>query len=118
VNKTYKSVLTILAVVAVSGCATKATMYQWGSYEEQVYATYSDPGKVSAEEQLAKLESDYEKARSTNKPVPPGYNAYLGYLYFQVGKADQALHAFETEKQIYPESAVYMDRLIARLKKN
>jgi hypothetical protein len=48
--------------------------------------------------------------------VPPGYHAHLGFLYFQVGKPDQALQSLQTEKALFPESTVYMDRLIARIK--
>lgn len=113
--RTVKSLFLILMLAAaLAGCA-KPLLYQWGSYEEQVYALYSDPGKISLEEQLQYLEQNYQKARSANRPVPPGYHAHVGYLYFQLGKADQALQSFETEKALFPESAVYMDRLIARV---
>jgi hypothetical protein len=47
--------------------------------------------------------------------VPPGYHAHLGYLYYQSGKADQALQSFETEKQLFPESTRFMDLLISRM---
>ena len=41
----------------------------------------------------------------------------MGYLYFQIGKLDQARQEFETEKAEFPESAVFMDRLLANLRK-
>ena len=107
-----------VALLALIGCAQKPTsLYQWGTYQPQIYALYSDPGKVSPEEQIAKLEEDYQKARSTNQAVPPGFHAHLGYLYFQAGKADQAVQSFNTEKALFPESTVYMNRLIAQIKK-
>jgi hypothetical protein len=106
----------LIAAVILAGCAGRPLFYEWGSYEEQVYAMYTDPGKISIEEQLLYLEKDYQKARSADKPVPPGYHAHVGYLYFQLGKTDQALQSFETEKALFPESAVYMDRLIARIR--
>jgi len=76
---------------------------------------FSEDSKVPFETQIEKLEADYQKARAGTKPVPPGYHAHLGYLYFSVGKKDQALQSFTTEKALFPESAQYMDRLIARL---
>ena len=115
-RKTITLFLVLLAATVLAGCTRKPLLYQWGSYEEQVYAMYSDAGKVSIEEQLQRLERDYQKARATDKPVPPGYHAHVGYLYFQLGKADQALQSFETEKTLFPESAMYIDRLIARIK--
>jgi len=100
----------------VSGCATP-TLYSWGHYEELVYVSYAQPGKVSPEMQVEKLEEDYQKARANNKRMHPGVHAHLGYLYFQLGKVDQALQEFATEKAEFPESTVFMDRLISNLKR-
>lgn len=110
---------TLTAALLLTGCASNpGNLYQWGSYENQIYAMYSDGGKSPPEQQIAALEADYQKARAANKQVPPGYHAHLGYLYFQTGKADMALQSFNTEKALYPESVQYMDRLIARLTQN
>ncbi len=107
----------LLALVGLlSGCATP-TLYSWGHYEELVYTSYAAPGKVSPEMQVEKLEQDYQEARATNKRMHPGFHAHLGYLYFQLGKVDQALQEFATEKAEFPESAVLMDRLISNLKR-
>lgn len=108
-------ILLLLAVAMVAGCERKHLHYAWGSYEDQIYAMYSDTGKVPVEQQIEELERDYQVARSENRPVPPGYHAYLGYLYYQIGKVDQSLQSFETEKQLFPESKKYMDFLISRM---
>ncbi len=115
-RKTTCSFLILLAATVLVGCAGKPLLYEWGSYEEQIYAMYSDTGKAPIEKQLEDLESDYQKARAADRPVPPGYHAHVGYLYFQLGKVDQAVQSFVTEKTLFPESTVYMDRLIARIK--
>ena len=106
----------ILLLALLTGCASP-TIYWWGHYEDILYVMYSAPDKMPPERQLELLEADYQKARSQNKPVPPGWHAYLGYLYYQVGKADQARQEFETEKTQFPESAVFMDRMLASLLK-
>jgi hypothetical protein len=105
-----------LAALFLGGCASKQ-IYSWGRYEEMIYKDYSKPGSVSAEEQVAQLEGDFQKARAKNKPVPPGFHAHLGSLYYQLGKLDQARLEFETEKTNFPESTVFMDRLLANLNK-
>jgi hypothetical protein len=115
-RKTKSSFLILLAAAILAGCAGKPLLYEWGSYEDQIYAMYSDTGKVPIEKQLQDLEHDYQRARAANRSVPPGYHAHVGYLYFQLGKDDQAVQSFETEKALFPESTVYMDRLIARIK--
>jgi hypothetical protein len=78
---------------------------------------YAAPGKVPPERQAELMEADFQNARSHNQAVPPGFHAHLGYLYFQLGKADAAREEFETEKAQFPESAVFMDRLLTTLAK-
>ena len=114
-RKMTRLTLFLLIVSVLAGCAKKPLIYAWGSYEDQIYVMYNDPGKVPVEEQIESLESDYQLARSENKPVPPGYHAHLGYLYYQSGKADQAFQSFETEKELFPESTRFMDLLISRM---
>jgi len=103
-------------LLLLTGCAAP-TLYSWGNYESVIYTSYAKPGSMPAERQVELLEADYQKARSQNKPVPPGWHAHLGYLYYQLGKADQARQEFETEKAQFPESAVFMDRLLGNLAK-
>ena len=107
-----------LPLALLAGCTPRPTLYAWGHYEGLIYTSYAKPGQEPPEKQIELLEQDYQKARSDNQPVPPGWHAHLGYLYYQVGKADQAKQEFETEKATFPESAVFMNRLLARLKKS
>ena len=108
-SRTALPVLLVLLGL-LSSCAP-STAYHWGHYETVIYATYAAPGSVPPE----LLEQDYQKARSDNRPVPPGFHAHLCYLYYSIGRADQARQEFETEKANFPESAVFMDRLLSRL---
>lgn len=108
------SVLVLLSMF-LGGCATQPSLYSWGRYENVVYDVYNEPGKTSPEKEIEQMERDYQEARSRNKPVHPGFHAHLGYLYYQVGKTGAAKEQFETEKARFPESAVFMDRLLARL---
>jgi hypothetical protein len=102
----------------LTGCVTPPRpLYSWGHYEDLIYASYAAPGKVSPEQQVEQLEQDYQKARAANLHVPPGFHAHLGYLYYQLGRLDQARQELETEKAEFPESAAFMNRLLARLDK-
>jgi len=109
--------LAVALAALLTGCAAPKTIYSWGSYEDLIYNMYAKPDKATPELQVAKLEEDFQKARSKNQPVPPGFHAHLGYLYYQLGKPDQARQEFATEKTNFPESAVFMDRLLANLNK-
>ena len=107
-----------LGALLLAGCASRpATLYSWGSYEEGIYASYSARSDYPAEREITQLEADYQKARSANVRVPPGWHAHLGYLYYQTGKPEQARQEFISEKAAYPESTVFMDRLLKNLSK-
>ena len=102
-------------IAVLAGCAAPKTMYAWGSYEELIYASYAAPGSAPPEMQIESMERDYQQARAANKRVPPGWHAHLGYLYYQAGKRDQAMQELRTEKAEFPESAVFVDRLLANI---
>lgn len=97
----------------LSGCAQPKTLYQWGGYEPEVYEYFKGESK---EAQVAKLEEDLQKIRATNGNPPPGYHAQLGMLYGSLGKDDQMVQQFLTEKALFPESATYMDFLLRNVK--
>ena len=108
----------VLVLAGLGGCAQPGPppLYQWGSYESQLYAMYVTPDKTSTQDQVSRLEADYQRARAANQAVPPGFHAHLGFLYFQLGRADQALQSFQTEAALFPESKPYMERLVNRVK--
>ncbi len=106
----------VAALALVTGCASKPTpIYAWGSYEQLIYSAYAEPGSVALEEQINVLEDERNQAVAAGLPLPPGWHAHLGYLYVLSGRLDLAHDAFVEEKGLYPESVVFMDRLLANL---
>ena len=112
-----KALIGLPALAVLAGCATAPSTYSWGSYEEVIYASYVSRSDVPAEKQVELLEKDYQVARSENRRLPPGWHAHLGYLYYEMGKADQARQELLTEKAEFPESTVFVNRLLANVKK-
>lgn len=111
-----RKVVVLLTGVLLAGCASPP-MYSWGRYEELVYASYAAPGSMPPEEQILRMEQDNQKIRASNKRVPPGWHAHLGYLYAQVGKMDESERELLAEKAEYPESTVMINSLLANLRK-
>lgn len=99
----------LLGSILLSGCTGPKTLYQWESYQPQVYQYFKGESK---EAQAEALERDLQKIRAKNGAVPPGYHAQLGLLYSSLGKDDQMVQQFQTEKALFPESAAYMDFLL------
>lgn len=108
--------IVIAGGIALTGCQSGKPLSYWGSYESLTYKSYSKPGDVPPETVILRLNEDLQKAAGLGLKPNPGIHAYLGYAYYEVGKPDEALKEFEAEKSLYPESACFMDRLIAKLK--
>lgn len=107
---------TITAALLVTGCAaTKPPIYRWGDYEQLVYEMYATPGKADPGVQVAKLSADIERTHAEGKRVPPGVHAHLGYMYYIQGNEGAAINEFYTEKQLFPESGILIDRMLNRL---
>jgi len=103
----------------MGGCVSQSTsLYAWGKYEDLIYAAYSNPGNMTPEQQVEALEQDFRQARASRQRLPPGWHAHLGFLYSELGKPDQARQELQTEKAEFPESAVFVDRLLANLAKS
>ncbi|MDO3506575.1 DUF4810 domain-containing protein [Ralstonia pseudosolanacearum] len=99
----------------LAGCAAgPKSLYQWEGYQPQVYEYFKGESK---EAQVTELERGLEKIKSANGAVPPGYHAQLGLLYSNLGKDDQMVQEFQTEKALFPESGAYIDFLMKNVKK-
>ena len=96
----------------VAGCAPK-TQYTWGDYGPSLYALYSGDNTLDAT--ALKLQAIIEKGE-INGTVPPGIYAEYGYILLSSGKSGEAIGFFEKEKLHFPESTVFMDRMIATAK--
>lgn len=99
----------------LAGCSSgPKTLYQWEDYQPQVYEYFK--GETPPQAQVEALERDLQKIDATGKTPPPGYHAHLGMLYLSMGKDDQMVQQFKTEKVLFPESTPYMDFLLKNAK--
>lgn len=115
VLKKSASVLALAGAMLLTGCAApQKTLYQWGGYQPQVYQYLKGE---SPDQQIAAMEKDLMLFSAKGGSAPPGFHAHLGMLYSVVGKPDQMVVQFEDEKKLFPESAPYMDFLLAKVKK-
>ncbi len=103
-----------VAALLMSSCTTPG-MYDTSGYRECVYQMTATPDAVDVETQIGSLEAVVERARAADRRVAPGIHAHLGYLYSLRGDMDGTVAAFLAEKELYPESTVYIDGLLARM---
>ena len=102
----------IATLLACAGCQSP-TLYEWGGYESSVYAVTNAEADVGSEIEI--IQATLQRGTDKDKPAPPGMHAHLGYLYLINDDPDNATAAFETEKELYPESTVFIDGIMERL---
>jgi hypothetical protein len=105
----------LIFCIIAGGCATAPTEhYHWGNYEELLLAMYVESGTADPFTQIDKLTVDIQQAENTGKLVPPGLCAHLGMMYALNGDVSQAEAAFYKERELFPESGVFIDGMMAR----
>jgi hypothetical protein len=102
--------LTLFIAMFLAGCAAPS-MYYWGDYSNTLYHLKKTPSDESVLKHQQALEKIIEESKTRNLVVPPGVYAELGYIYLRQNKNQIAIQHFKMEKEIYPESALLMQRL-------
>lgn len=103
------------SLLGSSACTQQQPLYRWGVYEQLIYDMHAKPGSADPATQIAKLTEDVERTKAEGKNVPPGVHAHLGYLYYTQGQTSLAAEELTIEKQLFPESAVFIDGMLARM---
>lgn len=106
--------LTLPIVMIFGGCAT-SSLYQWGGYDQALYAGYKDPTKMEA--MRLKLEAHIAEMEKSGQKVAPGLYAELGTLYLQSGVSDKAIVLYSRERETWPESRGLMTAMIQNLER-
>lgn len=107
-------VILCITVLLLAGCASNKNQYYWGEYEDLVYKIHHAPGEVPPSVQIETLLADIDKAEASGKRVAPGVYAHLGFMYAADGNKELALQSLIKEKELFPESAIFIDGIIQR----
>lgn len=106
--------LVCFVAFAFSNCATK-TLYSWHGYEEKSYA-YSKKQTPESEQKLLKTYEEIIKEQGgIRKTVPPGVYAEYGYLLVKKGRIEEGIRMLKMEMALYPESNLFVSRIIEQL---
>lgn len=106
---------TAALALALSGVSCTSTYYDWGRYEDSVFAVTARPDGFDLGAEIDALEKQIEVSMNKERPIPPGLHAHLGYLHSVAGNPAAARDHLEREKTLYPESARFVDHVLARL---
>jgi hypothetical protein len=106
--------LAVIVMAGMTGCATVTEAgYYWGNYSKTLYAYSKAPSDETLTAHKTELERIIEESNKRNLKVPPGIHAELGYLEALRGQDALAKAHYENEIQLYPESRVFLERLMS-----
>lgn len=105
---------TLTTLAFLTGCASPK-LYQWGGYDQALYAGYKDTTKM--EELRTKLEAHVGEVEKSKAKIAPGLYAELGTLYLQAGASQKAIDFYAKERDAWPESQVLMTSLIQNIER-
>ncbi|BCX78928.1 DUF4810 domain-containing protein [Campylobacter sp. 19-13652] len=103
-----KVAIFLVTVLFLAGCGgASKSLYAMRSHDVKLYE-YSKTADTKAT--LAELDA---VIKANPKRVPPGVYAEYGYLLLKQKEAASAVEYFKKEMALYPESAKFMQRMIA-----
>lgn len=114
-RKFFLPLTATIAVLSFTSCGTNKNLYTWHNYED---VSYKYSKKVTPELEV-KLLDEYRKLTDKQKGlrgvVPPGLYAEYGFLLYKTGKKEEGLAFLKKEIELYPESTVYISRIIKQI---
>lgn len=110
-------ILLCVGVLTMSSCTSTQALYSWYKYDDATHAFAKKQTEKTEAELVESFDKIINKQNAARKIVPPGIYAERGYYFLKSGKTSEALEYFKKEKQLYPESTVFMDRIIKSVEK-
>ncbi len=101
------------ALLLLAGCGAQ-TRYTWCKYDGLLYNHYKNPEQ--REEFVEALKEAVMEAEAAGN-VPPGIYAEYGYVMYEQGNAPLAVQYFQKEADKWPESRVFMAKMIANVQR-
>ena len=114
--KKFYLLLALTAPLLIS-CMPTSTLYYWGNYEDASYKHYKQGTDDAKAELMATYEKMISKQIGTRKTIAPGICAEYGYMLIQSGKREEGINYLKKEIELYPESRVFIERIIKQYEK-
>jgi hypothetical protein len=111
--------LVILSLISLmmASCTQQKALYNWGKTQETTYQYMKKGTEKDMENLLQAYQYVVDNQKGGRKTVPPGIYADYGFLLIKQGKVEEGLKLMKMEAALYPESAVFIERIIKRIEK-
>ena len=106
-------IVILLASLLIS-CQSPSSLYEWRGYDDALYNYSQKRDEISKEKLIRVYEQIIANPGGTTQRVPPGVFADYGFLLLSSGNKTKGLEMLQKEIVLYPESKVFIDRIIKR----
>jgi len=107
----------LLCFVFIGCVPTAKSLYSWSNYQDQTYNYIKNETPESLEKLMKTYQVMIDKQTGSRKTVPPGIYADYGFMLYKQGKKEEGISFLKKEIALYPESAVFISRIIKNLEK-
>ena len=111
-NRALIAFLFLVAVLFSTACSQNAYQLYYGDTSQRYYDAVKRP--ETAETYKRSLEQVFAISRTRGMPVPPGLYVDYAMLLLTEGDSYGARDFLIKERELWPESAKFMDFLLAR----
>jgi hypothetical protein len=110
-------VLAVILCIGLAGCTSVSPGgYYWGKYSYSYHELLKNPGDTTRAAHVVTLQDIIATSKEKSLRTPPGIHAELGNLLSNANRNDEAAAQYQAERDLYPESAVFLQRLLVKVK--
>lgn len=120
-KKIFLCAAAVFGYLMLNSCGTvdpsSGPLYSWYDSENAAYEFTKAPTDQLRDDlmkEYAKMQSGQRGVRGT---VPPGFYADYGYILIKAGREEEGLALLQKELEVYPESKVFVGRILKQLGK-
>jgi hypothetical protein len=108
-----KNVLfSIIALACMASCSVQKPLYSWYEYNASSYLYLKNADEKSTQQMIEIYQKIIDKQKGSRQAVPPGIYADYGFLLLQADKAREGKAMLMQEIALYPESKVFIERVL------
>jgi hypothetical protein len=111
-----KLIMAIAAATFLISCEVQKPLYSWYNYSDASYNYIKKSDEKSTNDLVESYKKIIAKQEGTRGLVPPGIYADYAFLLMKQNKNTEAQVMLEKEIELYPESKIFMDRIIKMAK--
>lgn len=110
--KTFRSIALVIILTMAASCTTQLPLYTWENYEAKSYDYLKNSDEASTQSLIEVYEKIIKTQKGSRGVVPPGIYADYGFLLLQANKTAEGQQMLAKEVELYPESKVFIDRIL------